>query len=203
MILKKSIYIDDIKIHYKECTGKSIPVVLLHGYSFSSQTWLDIGTLSLFEKNDIHAIAVDMPGFGLSEGKRLRASEKVSDFMKKLFDALKLNKIILVGPSMGGGYALIYALRFPKMVKGLVLVAPASLDKSHIKDNLTTLKMPVLIFWGTKDNVFPIKKGYELHSMMPNSKLIICKNARHPCYLDTPDIFHKNLISFIKEISSN
>ena len=128
LVAEREINIDDLKIHYKEASGTSIlPLVLLHGYSFSSQTWYNLGTLDLLEKNKIHAYAIDMPGFGKSTGKRisLSQSDKLVNFMSTLFKVLNIDNLMLLGPSMGGGYALLYAISNPSKVKGLILIAPA------------------------------------------------------------------------------
>ncbi len=39
--------------------------------------------------------------------------------------SLKINNIVLIGSSMGGWVAMLYALRFPKKVKKLIGIAPA------------------------------------------------------------------------------
>ena len=205
LVVEREINVEDLKIHYKETSGTStLPLVLLHGYSFSSQTWHTLGTLDLLEKNKIHAYAIDMPGFGKSTGKRISLSQPdtLVKFMSTLFEALNIDDLMLLGPSMGGGYAIIYTISNPSKVKGLVLVAPAGLDKPFISQHLDKLTMPVLIFWGDKDYVFKIDLGYTLEKELPNAKLVVCKGAKHPCYLDVPELFHQELIRFIKQILS-
>ena len=52
----------------------------------------------------------------------------VGDWYKDLCNvikSLKINNIILIGSSMGGWVAMLYALRFPKKVKKLIGIAPA------------------------------------------------------------------------------
>ena len=43
----------------------------------------------------------------------------------RVIRSLKINNIILIGSSMGGWVAMLYALRFPKKVKKLIGIAPA------------------------------------------------------------------------------
>ena len=43
----------------------------------------------------------------------------------KVIRSLKIKNIILIGSSMGGWVAMLYALRFPKKVKKLIGIAPA------------------------------------------------------------------------------
>lgn len=58
--------VQSIAVNYKEVLPSGGPAKLdllfLHGASFSSQTWKDIGTLQLIAALGHRAIAVDLPG---------------------------------------------------------------------------------------------------------------------------------------------
>ena len=60
------------------------------------QLWL--GTLHRLGKEGFHVIAIDLPGYGFSEGIQLDIRES-APFMKELILLFKLRKIILVSPS--------------------------------------------------------------------------------------------------------
>jgi pimeloyl-ACP methyl ester carboxylesterase len=36
-----------------------------------------------------------------------------------------------------------------------------------------------------------------------DSRLVVLKGARHPCYLDRPDEFHEALIQFLRALAAN
>jgi len=57
----------ELNIFYQTATGsaqlsKSLPVVLLHGASSSSQVWVKVRTMHLIAAIGHQAIAVDLPG---------------------------------------------------------------------------------------------------------------------------------------------
>lgn len=60
---------------------------------------------------EFHVIAIDLPGFGASEGDRNDMSPKaLGAHLANFFEELDLNDIHLVGPDVGMGAALAYAI---------------------------------------------------------------------------------------------
>jgi pimeloyl-ACP methyl ester carboxylesterase len=112
-------------VHVLEA-GDGPPVLLLHGSSTSS-----VSLLPLLERlAGVRAIAVDRPGFGLSEPVRVpreRFREAAVAFLDEILDELGLNTTAIAGNSMGGTWGLWYALARPERVRRLVLLGSAPL----------------------------------------------------------------------------
>ncbi len=98
------------------------PVVLLHGFGGERQTWTNIQTsLSAFRRS----IAFDLPGHGQAlDWPRVGNAGVAAKAVAQSLDALELEKIHLVGHSMGGAVASLIALRDPERVASLTLLAP-------------------------------------------------------------------------------
>jgi pimeloyl-ACP methyl ester carboxylesterase len=106
--------------------GAGPPVVFLHGTNTSSASLLPV----LEHLDDVRAIAVDRPGFGASDrvpAPRRRFRDAAVEFIDEVLDALVLARPALAGNSMGGTWALWYALARPERVRQLVLLGSAPL----------------------------------------------------------------------------
>lgn len=106
-------------------TGTGPPVVFIHGSGSPGLFWLPV----LKELETIRAIAVDRPGFGLSDPIAAAATptETAVGWIERLLDALELPAAILVGHSMGGLWSLRFALARPERVTGLGIFGAPSL----------------------------------------------------------------------------
>jgi pimeloyl-ACP methyl ester carboxylesterase len=118
------------RIHVIE-KGDGSPVVLLHPTGNSSLLFLPL----LERLNGVRAIAVDRPGFGLSDPVDLppeRFRGAAVEWLDDVLDTLGLDVTTLVGSSGGGTWALWYALARPDRVRRLVLIsATPSLPGTH------------------------------------------------------------------------
>jgi pimeloyl-ACP methyl ester carboxylesterase len=111
-----------LKTHYahrQPVSADRPTVVFVHGAGGTHQHWLyqvrDIGFSATY--------AVDLPGHGRSEGQGRDRIPAYTDWLAAFLDEAGLDRVILVGHSMGGGIALDTALRYPDRVAGLGLVA--------------------------------------------------------------------------------
>ena len=113
------------RVHVIEA-GDGAPVVFLHGSGTSA-----LSALSLVEHlQGIRIIALDRPGYGLSdpvEVPRERFRQAAIEFLNETVDELGLASFALAGGSMGGTWALWYALACPERVRGLALLGSAPL----------------------------------------------------------------------------
>ena len=115
----KEITIYGQKIHYIEAGSGATNVILLHGLGGSSQVWqFNIGPLA--EK--YHVFVPDQIGFGKSDKPLVNYRIRTYvDFLDQFYKQLKIERATLVGNSMGGWIAAIYAATYPERVDKLVL----------------------------------------------------------------------------------
>lgn len=112
---------DGLRLHYVEWGAPSAPaLVALHGLRSFAYTWEPVA-LPLADR--FRVVAPDQRGRGLSDWdpqRRYHAAEYVRD-LEALVDHLGLERFVLIGHSMGGANAFIYAAKHAHRVAGLVI----------------------------------------------------------------------------------
>ena len=68
-------------------------------------------------------------------------------------------------------------------------------------EKLKRLNVPTLILVGDRDSLTPPQISQRLHRAIPNSKLVIVKNASHYVVLEKPEFVNTEILNFLKEIS--
>jgi pimeloyl-ACP methyl ester carboxylesterase len=114
-----------VKLHYQD-TGPSknpIPILFLHGFGSSLQTW-DAWTKDL--SSEYRVISVDLPGFGLTgeDPSGIYTDQRSVEVLEAFLKKLQIPKVVMVGNSMGGKFAWQFAAQFPEQVSKLVLISP-------------------------------------------------------------------------------
>jgi pimeloyl-ACP methyl ester carboxylesterase len=105
--------------------GDGPPLVLLHGVGTSRVVWRRAMPLLAARW---HVVAPDLPGFGASPpAGRGFALDRVVDVLAEALAADLERPFDLLGNSLGGAVALELAARHPRLVRRLVLAAPAGL----------------------------------------------------------------------------
>jgi pimeloyl-ACP methyl ester carboxylesterase len=181
------------QVHYLMAgPPKGQAVFLLHGASFSSATWRQVGTPEALALTGYHAIAVDLPGFGNS-----RSSSALPEiWLGELLGQLKIESPVLLAASMSGGYALPFITSQPARVAGFVAVAPVGIH--NYRDHLHLITAPVLAVWGEHDRIVPISHAELLVHSVKRGKLVVIPNGSHAPYMNNPMLFNQELIRFVE-----
>lgn len=118
--------IDGLRMRYLE-QGAGRPVLFMHGASLGSSADVFRRNLGAFAKAGLHAIAFDLPGYGLSEvgGDLSLACQRRS--VPKFIAALGLQKPAIVAHSRSGAIAVQLALAEPERYSHLVVLGTGSL----------------------------------------------------------------------------
>ncbi len=108
-----------------KANGKTI--LLFHGKNFNGYYWKDL--IPVLTAKGYRVIVPDQPGWGRSAKPDLHYSfHLLSSINKRLVDSLQINKIIVIGHSMGGMLAIRFSLMYPDLVEKLVLENPIGLE---------------------------------------------------------------------------
>eukprot|EP00472_Partenskyella_glossopodia_P005717 CAMPEP_0197530222 /NCGR_PEP_ID=MMETSP1318-20131121/31128_1 /TAXON_ID=552666 /ORGANISM="Partenskyella glossopodia, Strain RCC365" /LENGTH=235 /DNA_ID=CAMNT_0043085949 /DNA_START=49 /DNA_END=756 /DNA_ORIENTATION=+ len=185
------------KVHVLEGGEEGAPksVLLLHGASFSSETWRTLGTLDVLASAGYRAVAVDLPGYGSSERS---SGQSPVEFMEKLVTAeFGGEPVFVVSPSMSGTFSLPYISKHASSVSGFVACAPVGISQFASSLHETPVDVPTLLVWGENDRVVPIANADMLEQVVSVSKKVVIPGADHPSYLANPNMFHKELLNFI------
>ena len=122
----RELEVDGLRLRYLALgEGDSVPVLLLHGFGADLNTWM-FTQPALAEGRRV--IALDLPGHGGSTKQLDHADvESLATIVDHALKALGIERLHLVGHSMGGGIAIAFASREPERVATLTLIASASL----------------------------------------------------------------------------
>ena len=270
------IKVGNLNTRYWALGDKGTAVILIHGLGASADIWM-YNVEALARQHRLYV--PDLIGFGRSDKPGPSFSPfDYTPFLDDFLNLLKMERVSLVGQSLGGGIALHYALQFPQKVNKLVLVDSAGLGKEvtwtlrmmslplvgelfcypsrkgveiffklavrnralvtkefvelyydifsrpgfqkfflmilrqivdirgareeilgPIMNNLNKVTRPVLIIWGEKDGVLPIKHGYLGKENLPNAKLKIMEGCGHIPFFEKSDEFNELVLRFLSE----
>ena len=132
---------DKLKIYY-ELYGKDKldTVVLIHPIGGNIEIWRE--EISLISKKNLRILAYDLRGHGRSNmgtKNHFTISDLVQD-LKKLIDGLDIKKGTLIGHSIGGSVASLYAVEYPQNIEAIILINGSSVripDKDLEKHYVT------------------------------------------------------------------
>ncbi|MFC3886726.1 alpha/beta fold hydrolase [Bacillus songklensis] len=140
--------IDGVSVYYElyGYTPAKPAIVLVHGFLSSSFSFRRL--IPLLTK-DFSVIAVDLPPFGQSEKSLtfVYSYKNLAKLITQLIRKLHLNKVILVGHSMGGQISLNTAKLEPDLVDKIILLCSSGyLSRSHYGLILSSY-LPYFYLW--------------------------------------------------------
>lgn len=104
---------------YFEMLGQGIPLLFIHCSMANHQIWDRQRTLAKY----FQLILVDLPGHGQSESLEGEVTVKrLATLIAELIQTLELQRVILVGYSLGGAISLQLALDHPELLSAIILV---------------------------------------------------------------------------------
>lgn len=102
-------------------------VLLLHGKNFNGYYWKDV--IAFLTDNGFRVIVPDQVGWGRSDKPDVHYSfHLLAANTKSLLDTLGIQKINVIGHSMGGTLATRFALMYPQTVEKLIYENPIGLE---------------------------------------------------------------------------
>ena len=107
--------------------GSGPAILLIHGIGDNSTTW---STVQPKLAQRFTVIAPDLLGHGKSD--KPRADYSVAAYangMRDLLSVLDIDRVTVVGHSLGGGVAMQFAYQFPQLVDRLILVGAGGVTK--------------------------------------------------------------------------
>tara|TARA_B110000305_G_C19448053_1_gene646028 strand:+ start:703 stop:1464 length:762 start_codon:yes stop_codon:yes gene_type:complete len=106
-----------MKLNFKKI-GKGNPLLILHGLFGSSDNWGSLG--KKFAENNL-VYLVDLRNHGRSPHSKEMSYDLMADDLLELIQDENINSPIILGHSMGGKAALLFAEKYPKYLEKLIV----------------------------------------------------------------------------------
>jgi pimeloyl-ACP methyl ester carboxylesterase len=71
------------------------------------------------------------------------------------------------------------------------------LSTRDITAKLACIRASTLVIWGEQDTIVPLKLGARLNAYLPNSQLLIIKEAGHVPMWERPETFNQEVLDFL------
>jgi len=140
----KTLAVDGINLAYND-DGSGLPIICLHAIGHGASDYLYLRE-NLCQQYRV--IAIDFPSHGNSDNDVQPVSAtRYSQLLALFLDQLGLDKVVIIGNSIGGATAIQYAYNHPQHVLGLILANPGGLDPMDSSAQVL-IKLMVRIFSG-------------------------------------------------------
>lgn len=122
----RTVRVGTAEVAYHDVGSGERTLVLIHGLGSSMPAWSkNLEALA----RDHRVVLIDLPGYGKSTKANYEYTMRFfAKAVRGVIRELDLQRVVLVGHSMGGQIAMTYALDYPDTIEGLVLTSPAGLE---------------------------------------------------------------------------
>ncbi|WP_294737012.1 alpha/beta hydrolase [uncultured Pseudomonas sp.] len=162
------------EVAYLQSSGvKTGPtLVFLHGLGASKDQW-GPGLYSLVET--CNCVFLDLPGEGESSFDVLQSYSPVAQVerLRGFFEAHAFKDLVLIGSSIGGCIACLYAATYPAEVSGLIAMAPAGLQAARFSPAMSR-------FLESGKHPFGYRCVDEMHTLW---KMVFTRPPKVPAFL--------------------
>ena len=129
-------------LHHEISGNGKKPLVLLHGFMENTTIWNE---MEAHLSKDFTLIKIDLPGHGKSKVyQEIHTVELMAEKVKEVIDALKLEKINLLGHSLGGYVSLALAEKFPEILDSMTLFFSTTVADDEEKKEIRTRSIAVI-----------------------------------------------------------
>jgi pimeloyl-ACP methyl ester carboxylesterase len=179
-------------LHY-ESIGRGQPIILLHGWINSWDVWRDL-MITLSNTGRYRVYALDFWGFGDSaKASRTKTAtfhiESYVEMVRQFMDSLGIQKVPILGHSLGGTVALQISLTYPERVEKVALVGSPIIGSSlHPFLQLAGYGSVAKLIWR-----YPIM----LHSIM---RVLLAKDSKKVRSMIFRDVQRTTMESFFRSI---
>ena len=111
--------------------GSGSPLIIIHGLYGSSDNWLTIGKELA---RDFEVYLVDLRNHGNSPHTDRHSYALMKLDLIEFLDRHDIEKAVLIGHSMGGKVAMVFALEFPERITSLVVIDIGPKSYHSLKD---------------------------------------------------------------------
>jgi len=177
---EKSVNVDGNNIRYLLDGTSERDLILIHGLGASAERWEHV--IPNFAK-DYRVIVPDLIGFGQSDKPLVDyTTEYLGEFIKQFLNQIDVNRVSIIGSSLGGQIAIDFTSVNPTNVDKLVLVSPSGIMKhstpaldayimAAMYPNIDTAQHAFQMMSG-RDNIDEITiKGFVKRMKLPNAKM--------------------------------
>ncbi|MBN8442359.1 MAG: alpha/beta fold hydrolase [Thauera sp.] len=191
----------DAQIHYNDTGGDGETVVMLHGSGPGATGWANFHrNVDAFAAAGYRVVLMDCLGWGKSDAVECTGSR--SDLnartLKGLLDGLGLDKVHIVGNSMGGHSAVAFALSNPTRVRKLILMGGGTGGPSQFVP-MPTEGIKLLQGLYREPTIENLKKMMNVFVFDPSSMTEALFQAR----LDNMLARRDHLENFVKSLAAN